>query len=402
MVEVDVGHFVVLGISGEEEHRKRLESGQFEHRDQQRRLVAADAVAAVEGHRNVVRLVAGGLRFGGDAHVADLLGDELEERHDLLLRCAAVPDQFGGFRPDCGGDRVEPRTAHLIIPAGDLLPVLRGAGEQPLDGGVHWRHPRFGNHLRHVPGDPGVEDAAVFAFLLKTHRAGHFILDRLRGQRPAFGRVDPHLIVEEGDIRLQHVVAGPLPRNPRLEGGFPALDVEHVADFEAGDGDGEDFVRRVVDVAPHLGGVDGFVAGGGVDLDDFPVRADDLHGEHFEFLVGGVVAEGEFTQLFPAGFVEHLLVEVVGAGAESVGLIGDLLEVIDEDAVGVGEPFRGGVFRACGDFGDGHRRGRNSGRQGEDQHPHGKLQDMFHRNPPLSGIRFCICSTHKITAFRRK
>ncbi|MPM96764.1 hypothetical protein SDC9_143929 [bioreactor metagenome] len=73
VVEIVVGNLVVLRVSGHEEHRIRLESGQFEHRNQQRRLVAADSVALVEGHRNVVRLVTRRLGLGGDAHVADLL-----------------------------------------------------------------------------------------------------------------------------------------------------------------------------------------------------------------------------------------------------------------------------------------------------------------------------------------
>ena len=74
--------FVHLRAASADEDGVRLESGDPEHRDEKRGLVAADSVAVVEGERHVVRRVAWRGVLHREAHVANLLRHELVDRLD--------------------------------------------------------------------------------------------------------------------------------------------------------------------------------------------------------------------------------------------------------------------------------------------------------------------------------
>ena len=84
VVEERLGDFGVELRADVDEDGERLESRETQHRDEKPRLVAADPVAVVEGDVHVMRRVTGRGVLHGKAHVADLLGDELEDAFECL------------------------------------------------------------------------------------------------------------------------------------------------------------------------------------------------------------------------------------------------------------------------------------------------------------------------------
>ena len=67
-----------------DEDRERLEAGKPQHRDEEPRLVTADAVAVVEGDVDIVRRIAWRRVLHRQSHVPHLLRDKLEDLLDRL------------------------------------------------------------------------------------------------------------------------------------------------------------------------------------------------------------------------------------------------------------------------------------------------------------------------------
>ena len=357
MVEVVVRHLVILGRPGHEQHRIRLETGQLQHRHQQRRLVAADAVTLVEGHRHVVRLVAGGLGFGGDAHIADLLGDELEERHYLLLRRLRVFGQLTDFGFDFGSHRIQPGTAERVVPLGNLVPVGGSADHQALYAGVKLRHVRFGNHLRHIRRDPRVENAAVLLLLRKLHGAADRVFDRDGLERPVRRSVDGDPVLQHRGVALQQIEAAPDAGHPRLDLLFHRPEPDDVADLQLRNRDGHDLVGGVVDIGTHLAGAHrDFAVLRDIQPDRLAVRLQHVAEFQFELLVGGVEIEALRPHRAPSGLGQHFHEIVVGGDGGAVGLIDHVLLIVQQHAVGVREAFHTCLF---GQFLRLRDRGRN-------------------------------------------
>ena len=125
MVEVGLDDLLVHLVAGVDEDREGLLAGEVEHGDEERGLVAADAVALGEGECDVVWLVAGRVVLDGDAHVADFLGDEGEDGADDVV----LVGEFAGELGDLGlhfGRGLEVWLAEPPVPGGDVLPGVDG------------------------------------------------------------------------------------------------------------------------------------------------------------------------------------------------------------------------------------------------------------------------------------
>ena len=97
--------------------RVGLKARLAQHRNEQGGFVAADAVAVGEGQADIVRLVARRFVLDRDAHVADLLRDEIEQVFDLLLRVFGARGQLLHFLKHVRGDGVQVRFAEIPVPA---------------------------------------------------------------------------------------------------------------------------------------------------------------------------------------------------------------------------------------------------------------------------------------------
>ena len=175
VVEVGERIFRILQRSGVDEHGICVDVGHAEHGDEEAGLVAADAVAVVEREGDVVRLVAGGVLFKRDAHVADFLRDELEDGLDLLVFILRVFAELLDFRDDFRSVD-EMLRVDFPEPLGDFLPAGGGADAKALHDARKRRHVRLGEHARDILHRPFVEDAAVLFLLLMRDRAGDFVL----------------------------------------------------------------------------------------------------------------------------------------------------------------------------------------------------------------------------------
>ena len=169
MVEEGHRNFRIALLADVDEDGIGVDSREAQHGGEKGRLVAADAVAVVKGHRDVVRLVAGGFGLGRDAHVADVLRDPGEEgADDGGLGIGSVGGSLGGgFVCDLRHERlhfrrrrIETRLAESPVPLGEGLPVFGRAEKETLRDRVEGGHFRLGEGLRDVADLPDVERAA--------------------------------------------------------------------------------------------------------------------------------------------------------------------------------------------------------------------------------------------------
>ena len=140
----------------------RLESRDPEHGDEQRRLVAAHAVAVVESEVNVVRRIAGRRVLHREPHVADLLRDELVHRAHLVDGrgiCADAPHDLLDLVRHRGVRLLEMGNRDVPVPLRELLPAGGSGDAQVLALRPVGRHRRFREHLRRILRRPAVDDA---------------------------------------------------------------------------------------------------------------------------------------------------------------------------------------------------------------------------------------------------
>ena len=167
VVEPGVGRILVFLGTDQDEDGIRFQTGHAVQGAKQRGLVAADAVAVLEGYLDVVRLIAGGDGLGREAAVADLLGDPAVKRFGFLPYRLLAFRQLFGERLHLGSCRGHSRFAKINVPLGDLLPARNGAEIISLAGDVEGRHGGFREDLGNVADFPAVVDGVVgFLFLL--------------------------------------------------------------------------------------------------------------------------------------------------------------------------------------------------------------------------------------------
>ena len=257
----------------------RLEARDPEHGDEQRRLVAAYAVAVVEGEVNVVRRVARRRVLHREAHVADLLRDELVHRAHLVDWrgiCTDAPHDFLDLVRHRGVRLFKVGNRDIPVPLRELLPVGRRGDAQVLALRPVGRHRRLGEHLRRVLDRPAVDDAIAVSDdgrddIAKRIAHGD-VLERARN-----GTVDPDGRADYRHRRLEDLHVGPLVLDAAFRHYAARLDVERLANLDSGNGARENFVERVVDIRGGRGVVGrllqrrGEVDGAGLALgvDDF-------------------------------------------------------------------------------------------------------------------------------------
>ena len=179
-----------------------------------------------------MRLIARGVLFKRDAHVADFLRDEFEDGLDFLVfvLCvfAELFDFFNDFRSVdemLGVDFPEPLR--------DFLPATGGTDAKALHDTRKRRHVRFREHARNILHRPFVEDTAVFFFLFMRDRSGDFGLEGDAAQRMVRRSVDFDGVVHHGaGVFEQFRMAEEAGHAGVID--FRVFDVmKDVADFEA-------------------------------------------------------------------------------------------------------------------------------------------------------------------------
>ena len=228
VVEEGHRHLLVAGAAGMDDDGIGVEAGLAEHGDQEDALVAADAVTIIEGQGDIVGFEAGGLFLGDDAHVADLLGHEGEERLDLRVAVLAL-GQLAHLGVDGGGGR-HVAVAEAPVPLGDLFPGGEGGEADALEEDFGRGHLLFGEALRHIARHPAVERAAIGeGFAAARDRAGHLVQQGLAAQGQLLGRHHGERGVGDGAVEA-------LKDAPRVIG---------VRDARAHRAEGRNHVQRV-------------------------------------------------------------------------------------------------------------------------------------------------------------
>ncbi len=128
MIEKGLGDFFVFFGAGHDDDGEGIDAGDAEHGGEEGGFIPADAVAVFEGDGDIVGFVAGGFLFGGDSHVANLLGDECEEGfYDFLG--GFTGGEFACFGFHGGGGAFHAGKAEVPVPAGEVFPGFDGADE---------------------------------------------------------------------------------------------------------------------------------------------------------------------------------------------------------------------------------------------------------------------------------
>ena len=127
MVEGNGWNFCIKFFTGIHQHREGFNAARRKHRHQQRGLVATHAVAILKGDVHIVRLVAGGIFLGSDAHVADLLANKLKDRLDAFFVRGESVGNSSHFRLHFRRCRIQVRLGEFGIPATHFLPVSKCA-----------------------------------------------------------------------------------------------------------------------------------------------------------------------------------------------------------------------------------------------------------------------------------
>ena len=254
VVEVGLRHLPVHLRAGVDEDGIRLEARDAQHRHEERRLVAADAVAVAEGDLHVVRRVAGRGVLHRQAHVADLLRHPLVERLDprQFRRVRRRQDLLHLVR-DAGGRLLEVRDAQVPVPLRERRPVLRGRDAHVLHLRVKGRHVRLLERLRRVRDRPRVADAAVRQRLFRVVHVAERVAHGGVDERALLRRDEGDGAVEHRHRPFEHRDVRELVLDARLEVPAARRILQHVADLEPGDG-ADDLARlRVVDVLARRG-----------------------------------------------------------------------------------------------------------------------------------------------------
>ena len=150
--------------------------------------------------------------------------------------------------------------------------------------------------------------------------------------------------MEDGEVGFEDLVVAPGVGDDGFGDDVLGLVAEDVADFEAGDGELENFGVGVVDVGAHLGGVDdGAAVGGNIDGDDVTLGGDAFDAGEVVGAVGDVEAEGEGALVAFAFFGEDFDGGVTLGLGGAVGLVGDVGDVVEQDGVGIGVGLDGDI-----------------------------------------------------------
>ncbi len=334
MVEPRLGNVGVFFWADVDENGIRVESAEAKHGDQQGGLVAADAVAVVESQRDIVRLIAGGFVFDGDAHVADVLRDKAEDGLNLFLAVGDVFRKFPNLGNHFGRGGIEARLGEFPIPFRKAFPVGNGAEQNALNHRVARRHPRFGEHARNVADFPAVENPVSNFLFRGADGFFNFVAQRDVFQRKPSGCVDFINGVNDGLGIFQNE-----PVRPGVgHDGFGALAgvgiTEDIADSKVWNTESNRFLIGVVDVGIHLSGADGFAhVCFEIDLYGAPIRLNDGGFTELKGAIADVVSHRDRCFFLPAFFRENFESHFAFIAARSVGFVPDFGDIIDQNEI---------------------------------------------------------------------
>ena len=343
MVEERLGNLGVELRADVDEHGIRPEAGEPQHRHQERRLVAADAVAVVEGDVDVMRRIARRRVFHGKAHVPDLLGNELEDAPDgLVFRLASqVLRQLPHLRDQRGVSLREMRRAEIPVPLRDLGPALGRRDAHVLHLRVEGRHLRLGKRLRRVGDGERVHDGPVVERTFRRDNVAERMANRLLSDRQRRRRPDLEGRADDRTRPFHHRDVGPLALRPRLEHLAVRLHVDGFADLEAGDAADDLAVEGVVDVRRHRGVV-GLLLHRlrHVDLPLDAVRADCADIGDLAEAVALQIVERSRALVAPALLGEDLRPRLVPGLVRAVRVVCDPLDLVHKNGIRIGKPLR--------------------------------------------------------------
>ncbi len=324
-----------------DQHRITGNAGQRQERGEQRRLVAADAVAVFERQADSVRLVPRRHILGGDSHVADLLRNELEETPDLLVARCRTGNQLLNLLLHLRSRLLQRRLAELPVPARDIAPLAHRAEQHALHLRVERRHVRFREHLRHVAHLPRVQRATIrlrcsrIVQGIRHCRAQHRMLDRQFRRRG-------NLIIELHDrqIVFEDRIVAPRIGNARLAHDPAGRDMADIADLHAGHGEDQHLIRWVVDVRAHLAGINHHArVGRDIDGHRGSIRLDDLRPIDKRRAVMQVEGNRDRLRIAAALFRQHLGKVVVPRHGRARFLITLQHAILNQHAIRVRETF---------------------------------------------------------------
>ena len=323
VVETGIGHFGVALVADADEHRIGLESGQSQHGNEQRRLVAAHSVVLFKGQAHVMRFKTRTVLFRREAHVTDVFGDMIKQRlHAFQLRGRAIGEGgHGGFHG--GRHGVEMRFAEIPIPLGNRRPVRERADQHALQHLRGRRHGRFVKHAGHIIDFPVISDAAV-------RIGGGGSLDRTRDrvtqgdllEGRAGGRMDLIRCVPDVFTALKNIFLRKLTRNAGAFDGLAGDGVNDIAHLHLGQVHLKHLHVRVGNVFRHLAFVDGFLGiGGDIHGHHRAIRLDHFQPGHGNGGIRQHEAEGEHAAAPAAFFREDFLVGFILALGGAIGMI---------------------------------------------------------------------------------
>ncbi len=360
MVEVGGRDFGVHLLPDLDKHRVGLIAGDAEEGDEQSGLVAADAVAVVEGDVHVMRRIAGGLVFHREPHVAHFLRDK-------VVDLAHVASQFRDFVRHGRRRFRQMRRAQPPIPRGKFPPRGECGSADALDLRIERGHVGLGEDLGRIRGDPRMHDRPVRpGFLGGGHiaqRMAHRLLSERQGRRGGHAdrlfqdRQRPGHLGEKRELVLH--ARGEIGAHKRI--------AKRLADLQAGDGAGNDAVERIVDVGGG-GRIVRRLAHRRRNIHRAPhaVRADDADvGTAKRGIAFGV---GEALHvLFAAAFLgQNLERGFFRRDIRAVGLVGVVFRGFDQDGVRIRIACRRDLLPGGGK--DGKR--AQEGREQEKNGPH--------------------------------
>ena len=161
MIKRRLRHLRISLRANVHQHRVSLEPGRFQHRNEQGRFVAANAVFIVEGELHVMRLEARPVLFRRQPQVANLLSDVVKHRLDFVHVGAGSCREFVHRFLHLRRRGVQVRFADVPVPFRHGLPIGRGAEQQTLQHDFIGGHRRLIEHARHVVDLPTVQGDPV-------------------------------------------------------------------------------------------------------------------------------------------------------------------------------------------------------------------------------------------------